>query len=86
VVAFAVVRDGDFDRDELLATAEHNVGRAFAPRLHIVRTVPKTKNGKIMRRAIRAQYLGTPPGDLSSLDPSTPLHDIPTHEEIGDLQ
>jgi acetyl-CoA synthetase len=86
VVAFAVVRDGDFDRAELIATAEHNVGRAFAPRLHIVATVPKTKNGKIMRRAIRARYLGTPTGDLSSLDPATPLHDIPIHEETGDPQ
>jgi acetyl-CoA synthetase len=86
VVAFAVVRDGDFDRTELLATAEHNVGRAFAPRLHLVSSVPKTKNGKIMRRAIRARYLGTPPGDLSALDPATPLNDIPILEEIGDPQ
>ncbi|WP_028266078.1 AMP-binding protein [Arthrobacter sp. MA-N2] len=86
VVAFAVVRDGDYDPAELLATAEHNVGRAFAPRLHFVATVPKTKNGKIMRRAIRARYLGTPQGDLSSLDPATPLQDIPIHEEIGDPQ
>lgn len=84
VVVFAVVREGEVDREDVKAVAEHNVGRAFAPRLHFVNTVPKTKNGKIMRRAIRARYLGTPPGDLSSLDPATPLHDIPTNEEPGD--
>lgn len=86
VVAFTVVRDGEVNHADVQSTAERNVGRAFAPRLHIVPSIPKTKNGKIMRRAIRARYLGTPPGDLSALDPATPLSDIPTHEEIGDPQ
>jgi acetyl-CoA synthetase len=43
--------------------------------------LPKTKNGKIMRRAIRARYLGQPVGDLSALDPATPLESIPTQSE-----
>jgi acetyl-CoA synthetase len=80
VVAFVVLASEDVDRDDLVAAAVRNVGRSFAPVLHVVASVPKTKNGKLMRRAIRARYLGEPPGDLSSLDPSTPLDDIPHRE------
>lgn len=39
--------------------------------------LPNTKNGKIMRRAIRACFLGEPAGDMSALDSSTPLDLIP---------
>jgi len=77
VVAFVVLRDEDVDRDDLAATAVHHVGRSFAPALHVVKTLPKTKNGKIMRRAIRARYLDERQGDLSALDPATPIDDIP---------
>jgi acetyl-CoA synthetase len=82
VVAFAVVRD-DADTEDVRAQALHNVGRSFAPSLHLVPSLPKTKNGKIMRRAIRARHLGEPAGDMSALEPTTPLEDIPTIEEAG---
>jgi len=84
VVAFVVVRDDDVDFDDLTATAVHNAGRSFAPSIHVVPTIPKTKNGKIMRRAIRSRYLGSPAGDMSALDPATPLDDIPTLQEAGE--
>ncbi|MCS7050060.1 MAG: AMP-binding protein, partial [Thermomicrobium sp.] len=77
VVAFVVLRDADVDFDDLRDTAESNVGRAFAPELVVVDQLPKTKNGKIMRRAIRSRFLGEPVGDLSALDPTTPLEAIP---------
>ncbi|MFA3877813.1 AMP-binding protein [Streptomyces sp. MMCC 100] len=80
VVAFVVTGAPDGDLDDVTATAVRNVGRSFAPTLHVVATLPKTKNGKIMRRAIRARHLGAPTGDLSSLDPLTPLDDIPVYE------
>jgi acetyl-CoA synthetase len=83
VVAFVMVRDKDIDYDDLVRTAIHNAGRSFAPKVHIVDSLPKTKNGKVMRRAIRARHLGEPTGDLSALDPSTPLEDIPDHREAG---
>lgn len=78
-VAFAVLRTEDVDHDDLQAQALANAGRSFAPTVHSVPTLPKTKNGKIMRRAIRARYIGAPVGDMSSLDPATPLEDIPVH-------
>jgi acetyl-CoA synthetase len=83
VVAFLVLRDVAADLEDLTATAERNVGRSFAPRVHVVETLPKTKNGKIMRRAIRARHLGSPVGDMSSLDPLTPLENIPVRDETG---
>lgn len=81
IVAFAMLADTQACTpeliDDLAGVAARNAGRAFAPMLHVVRTVPKTKNGKLMRRAARARHLGLPTGDLSALDPSTPLDDIP---------
>jgi acetyl-CoA synthetase len=86
IVAFVVVRGGKVD--ELTATAATNVGRSFAPALHPVRSLPKTTNGKVMRRAIRSRYLGVPAGDLSALDAATPLEDIPvlSDPEIDDRE
>ncbi len=85
VVAFVVAPNVEADAlDDLTRVAIANVGRSFAPSLHVVPTLPKTKNGKIMRRAIRARHLQLPPGDLSSLDPATPLDDIPPQEAQGD--
>ncbi|WP_238606096.1 AMP-binding protein [Amycolatopsis sp. Poz14] len=80
IVAFAVVRDPAADQDDLESTAVRNVGRSFAPTLHVVASLPKTTNGKIMRRVIRARHLGEPTGDVSSLDASTSLEDIPVGE------
>jgi acetyl-CoA synthetase len=80
VVAFVVTR-GEVNQDDLYSTAVANVGRAFAPSVHVVSTLPKTKNGKIMRRAIRARHLDESPGDMSALDPATPLEDIPRQRE-----
>jgi acetyl-CoA synthetase len=77
VVAFVVLRADAVEHEHLTATAVQNVGRSFAPVLHVVPTLPKTKNGKIMRRAIRSRYLGQQQGDLSSLDPATPIDSIP---------
>ena len=33
-----------------------------------VRALPKTRSGKVMRRVIRAAWLGLDPGDVSALD------------------
>jgi len=34
----------------------------------IVDSLPKTKSGKIMRRVLKAQYLGQDAGDLSTME------------------
>lgn len=84
VVVFVTSKDQTAEESDLSTVAVQNIGRAFAPTLHLVQSVPKTKNGKILRRVIRARYLGTAPGDLSSLDPATPISDIPVLIETGE--
>jgi acetyl-CoA synthetase len=45
------------------------MGKALKPdRILFTRDLPKTRSAKIMRRVIRATYLGREPGDLSSLE------------------
>jgi acetyl-CoA synthetase len=73
VVCFAVLRPGfepsDALRRELQERVAQAMGKAIRPeRVLFVRELPKTRSAKIMRRVIRATYLGKEPGDLSSLD------------------
>jgi acetyl-CoA synthetase len=80
IVAFVVSRPGtpQPQGDTLVSAVTTALGKAMAPsKVHVVNLLPKTKNGKIMRRAIRARYLGEPAGDLSALDVTTPLEEIP---------
>jgi len=41
-----------------------------------VKALPKTRNAKIMRRIIRAIYLGQNPGDVSALDNPEAVEEI----------
>jgi len=73
VVCFAVLRPGFEPSDVLRGQLQQHVtaamGKAIRPdRVLFVRELPKTRSAKIMRRVIRATYLGKEPGDLSSLD------------------
>lgn len=55
-------------RQELRELVAKNLGKPLAPReILFVRDLPKTRNAKVMRRVIRAAYLGENPGDTSSL-------------------
>lgn len=78
ITVFVVLRAGAVaDPGDLTRSAVAAVGNSFAPTVHVVASLPKTTNGKIMRRAIRARHLGSPAGDLSALDASCSLEDIP---------
>jgi acetyl-CoA synthetase len=73
VVCFAVLRPGfaesDALRTELIDCVTQAMGRAIRPdHVLFTRELPKTRSAKIMRRVIRATYLGTEPGDLSALE------------------
>lgn len=73
VICFAVLRPNvtgsDALRTELIDRVTQAMGRAIRPeRVLFVRELPKTRSAKIMRRVIRATYLGREPGDLSSLE------------------
>ncbi|MBI5912798.1 MAG: AMP-binding protein [Betaproteobacteria bacterium] len=54
--------------DELRQAVVHGAGPGFRPKaIILVSDLPKTRSMKIMRRVVRAIYVGAPPGDLSSL-------------------
>jgi acetyl-CoA synthetase len=55
------------------------MGNALTPEtVRFVQQLPKTRNGKVMRRVIRAIYTGQDPGDLSALDDASriTLHEL----------
>jgi acetyl-CoA synthetase len=55
--------------DELKRRVGERLGRPFAPaRVVVVRALPRTRNGKVVRRALRAAATGEEPGDLSALE------------------
>jgi len=81
VVCFAVLKPGTAPTEALRAglvdLVAGQLGKALRPeRLLFVRDLPKTRNAKIMRRVIRARYLGQDPGDVSSLENPQAVEEI----------
>jgi acetyl-CoA synthetase len=73
VVCFVVLKPGvaasEPLRGELSERVAHSMGKALKPeKILFARELPKTRSAKIMRRVIRATYLGKEAGDLSSLE------------------
>jgi acetyl-CoA synthetase len=60
-------------RSELSTLVADAVGKSFKPSaVRFTTALPKTRNAKVLRRAVRSVVTGADPGDLSSLeDPST---------------
>nr|HID12303.1 AMP-dependent synthetase [Anaerolineae bacterium] len=72
VVCFCVLQPGHAPGDPLAEALKGVVaqalGRPLQPQdVRFVSDLPKTRNAKVMRRVIRAAYLGEDPGDLSAL-------------------
>ncbi|HWI64535.1 MAG TPA: AMP-binding protein, partial [Symbiobacteriaceae bacterium] len=73
VVCFAVLTPGAAPSPalarELKDLIAGQMGKPLAPEeVKFVGALPKTRNAKIMRRVIKAAYLGKEPGDLSALE------------------
>lgn len=65
----AASADGVVLAADLKALVAKDMGKPLAPsKIHFVSALPKTRNAKVMRRVIRAAYLGEAPGDLSALE------------------
>jgi acetyl-CoA synthetase len=69
--------DGALER-AVSDTIAEQLGKPLRPKaVRFVRQLPKTRNGKILRRLIRGAYLGAIDlGDVSSLDDPASLDDI----------
>ncbi|WP_409305681.1 AMP-binding protein [Peribacillus sp. SCS-155] len=80
-ICFAVLKAGTIETDELkqelnLLVAKH-LGKALKPKeIYFIKDLPKTRNGKVMRRVIKAAYLNQPSGDISSLENPEALKNI----------
>jgi acetyl-CoA synthetase len=69
IVGYAVARpDAVVEGGAVCATVARVLGQMFRPReVLMVRELPKTQSGKIVRRLIRMKYLGEPLGDVSTV-------------------
>jgi acetyl-CoA synthetase len=73
VICFCVLKPGAVPspslRAELLEQVAAALGKPLTPQdIQFVADLPKTRNAKVMRRLIRAAYLGEPLGDISALE------------------
>lgn len=73
LICFCVLRPSvaasDALRNELGERVVAALGKPFAPKaIRFVADLPKTRNAKVMRRVVRAAYLGRDAGDTTSLE------------------
>ena len=62
---------------EVMQTVDRSLGAVGRPaRVHIVTLLPKTRSGKLLRRAIQAVAEGRDPGDLSTMEDPGALQQI----------
>ena len=60
------------------------LGAALRPHeVYCVTDMPKTRSAKIMRRVIRAAYLGLPPGDVTALENPDAVDSIAAIRQTG---
>ena len=85
-MAFVVLRDAGLAGDEagrlrlegeVMKTVEQGLGAIARPsRVHVVNALPKTRSGKLLRRAIQAVCEHRDPGDLTTIEDPTALQQI----------
>ena len=85
IVCFVVLKpDQEGNAGALKGAVMKVVGKALRPKeIHFVSELPKTRSSKIVRRALRAKYLGEPLGDLTSIENPAALEEI-THNPPPD--
>ena len=81
LVCFCVLKkgaNGDVDlTTELKKKVATELGKALAPKeILFVADIPKTRNAKVMRRVVRAAYIGEKLGDTSALENPGALEEI----------
>ncbi len=81
IVCFAVLRPGVSRTEELKRILIEHVGKGLGPTMKprsimFVNSLPKTRNAKLVRRLVRASYLGLPHGDMSNLENPEVLEEI----------
>jgi propionyl-CoA synthetase len=85
-MAFAVLKDASLAADpavrlklegEVMKTVDQQLGAVARPaRVFFVTLLPKTRSGKMLRRAIQAVCEQRDPGDLTTMDDPAALQQI----------
>ena len=85
-MAFAVVKDASLLGDEaaclklegeIMKLVDNDLGAVARPaRVRFVSILPKTRSGKLLRRAVQAVCEGRDPGDLTTMDDPAALQQI----------
>jgi acetyl-CoA synthetase len=73
IKAFVILKKGHEPSEKLIEEIKHHVRQVLGPiavpdEIEFVEKLPKTRSGKIMRRVLKAQELGLPVGDISTLE------------------
>ena len=73
LVCFVVLRTGQAAdaalKERLKERVASEMGKPLRPKeIYFVPDLPKTRNAKILRRVVKAVYLGLEPGDLTALE------------------
>ncbi|WP_297217291.1 acetate--CoA ligase [Thermoplasma sp.] len=81
ISAFVVPRNATADKHELIAEIRRRIradlGPIYVPdEIRLVKLLPKTRSGKIMRRVVKAVALNQIPGDLTTLEDSSSVDEI----------
>jgi propionyl-CoA synthetase len=92
-MAFAVPRDAAAIADmagrmklegEIMKVVDEQLGAVARPaRVHFVNLLPKTRSGKLLRRAIQAVAEGRDPGDLTTIEDPAALQQIKDLVSVG---
>jgi propionyl-CoA synthetase len=85
-MAFAVAKDASgLDSDaarlklegEVMKQVDHQLGAVARPsRVYFVNVLPKTRSGKLLRRALQAVAERRDPGDLTTMDDPAALQQV----------
>jgi propionyl-CoA synthetase len=81
VIAFVVLRQGidttDILRKEIIQVVRDDIGPIAAPKaVEVVKMLPKTRSGKIMRRILKGVYEGKNLGDLSTIEDGASIEEV----------
>lgn len=73
IYAYCILVAGQTGSDELADALKDHIRKEIGPiavptKIEFVTALPKTRSGKIMRRVLKARAMGTPEGDISTLE------------------
>lgn len=84
--AFVVLKEASFlqdeartqvEREEIMACVDHEIGAIGRPaKVYFVNLLPKTRSGKLLRRAIQAICEAKDPGDLPTIEDPVALEQV----------